>query len=183
MFRIFRRISSDLERRQAREFALALLDDLAADLRRVDPVEDPNRVLVSLEQLDNAEFRYDTRGINDRPYAWSRATLEQIKSPGALRQIRNRALVEKNRDYSYRIPDGNGYESAYFGFRDTDIFAQMKADAPPALAHDVVDVERMVAVLRDISIAMWPRIRSELPELRGMAAENVEMIAAEYSDG
>jgi len=227
-----------IERRQAREFALALADDLAADISMVGPVEDQIRVLIrqitelaaytrgkSMDQLDNAELFYYTRGINYRPYAWSRATLEQIKSSGALRQMSNRALVEKisaydslsrhldldytndrdktsaanlvvtqvvnrnyanweqAREYSSRIPDGTGYEAAYFGFRDTDIFAQMKADALPPIADDVADVERMVAVLLDISIEMWPRISTELPELQGMAAEIIATIEAEYSDG
>jgi hypothetical protein len=97
-----------IERRQAREFALALADDLAADLGMVGPVEDQIRVLIqqitelaeytrgkSLGQLENAELFNYTRSINYRPYAWSRATLEQIKSSGALRQMSNRALVEK----------------------------------------------------------------------------------------
>ncbi len=35
-----------IERRQAREFALALADDLAADLGMVGPVEDQIRVLI-----------------------------------------------------------------------------------------------------------------------------------------
>jgi len=227
-----------IERRQAREFALALADDLAADISMAGPVEDQVRVLIrqitelaaytrgkSPDRLDNAELYYYTRGINYRPYAWSRATLEQIKSSGALRQMSNRALVEKisaydalsqhldldyandqdkssaanlvvaqvvnrnyanweqAREYSSRIPDGDGYEAAYFGFRDTDIFAQMKADALPTLAHDAADVERMVAVLLDISIELWPRANLELPKLRGMAAEIIELIEAEYGDG
>ena len=74
----------------------------------VGPVEDQIRVLIrqitelaghtrgkSLDQLENAELFDYTRSINYRPYAWSRATLEQIKSSGALRQMSNRALVEK----------------------------------------------------------------------------------------
>lgn len=62
------------------------------------------------------------------------------------------------------------------GFRDTGNFAQMKADALPILAHDVADVERIVAVLLHISIEMWPRIRSQLPELHGRAAIIIAMI-------
>jgi len=227
-----------IERRQAREFALALADDLAADLRIAGPVEDQIRVLIrqitelaaytrgkSLDQLENAELFNSTRSINYRPYAWSRATLEQIKSSGALRQMSNRALVEKisaydalsqhldldyandldktsdanlvvtqvvnrnyanweqARDYSYQIPDGDGFQAAYFGFRNTDIFAQMQTDRLPVLARDVVEVERMVAFLLDISNEMWPRISIELPQLRGMAAEIIEMIETDYGDG
>ncbi len=175
--------------------------------------------------MENAELFYYTTSINYRPYAWSRATLEQIKSSGALRQMTSRALVEEisaydalsqhldldytndrdktsaanlvvtqvvnrnyanweqAREYSSRIPDGDGFEAAYFGFRNTDIFAQMKADRLPVLARDVADVERMVSVLLDISNEMWPRVRVELPQLRGMAAEIIEMIETEYGDG
>jgi hypothetical protein len=227
-----------IERRQAREFALALADDLAADLAMVAPVDDQIRVLIrqitelagytrgkSLDQLENAELFNYTRSINYRPYAWSRATLEQIKISGALRQMSNRALVEKisaydalsqhldldytndrdktsatnlvvtqvvnrnyanweqARDYSYQIPDGDGFEPAYFGFRNTDIFAKMKADTLPVIARDVADLERMVSVLLDIRNEMWPRVRTELPQLRGMAAEIIQMIETDYGDG
>jgi hypothetical protein len=96
---------------------------------------------------------------------------------------RNYPNWEQAQAYVSRIPDGDGYETAYFGFRDSDIFAQMKSDALPALAHDIADVERMVSVLLGISIEMMPRAKTELPNLRDMAAEIITMIEAEYRDG
>jgi hypothetical protein len=96
---------------------------------------------------------------------------------------RNYADWEQARDYSYQIPDGDGFEPAYFGFRNTDIFAKMKADTLPVIARDVADLERMVSVLLDIRNEMWPRVRTELPQLRGMAAEIIQMIETDYGDG
>jgi hypothetical protein len=90
--------------------------------------------------------------------------------------------LRSTRDYHSRIADGDGYEAAHFGFRNTDIFAQMKADRLPVLARDVVELERMVAALIETSIEMSPRINAELPKLRGMAAEIIEMIETEYGD-
>lgn len=97
-----------IERRQAREFALALADDLAEDISMVGPVEDQIRILIRqitelagytrgrpLDQIDNAELYFYTWGMNYRPYQWSRATLDQMKSSGALRQISNKDLVER----------------------------------------------------------------------------------------
>ena len=96
---------------------------------------------------------------------------------------RNYANWQQARDYSSQIPDGDGFETAYFGFRNTDIYAQMQADRLPVLAHDVADVERMVSALLDISNEMDPRVRTELPQLRAMAAEIIEIIETEYGEG
>jgi hypothetical protein len=96
---------------------------------------------------------------------------------------RNYANWRQARDYSSQIPDGDGFEAAYFEFRNTDIYAQMKADRLPVLAHDVADVERMVSALLDVSNEMDPRVRTELPQLRAMAAEIIEIIETEYGEG
>ena len=52
-----------------------------------------------MEEVSNIDLYVLTRQTSYRPYAWNRASLEQLKSSGALRQIKNLQLVKAISEY------------------------------------------------------------------------------------
>lgn len=101
-----------IEREQIREFALDLTDAIGRDTEMLEPVEMQIRASIRqaeefadyvrgrrMEDFDNAEVFFLTSQIGYRPYAWNRAALEQLKSAGGLRKMRNKRLVELISDY------------------------------------------------------------------------------------
>jgi uncharacterized membrane protein YidH (DUF202 family) len=97
-----------LEQRQIREYAHALIKDLERDLAMVEIITIDINLLIekidtlatyvedrSLDEMRNIDLFYLMRVPFYRPYAWNRTALAQIKSSGALRQMKNRQLVEK----------------------------------------------------------------------------------------
>ncbi len=101
-----------LEQQQIAEYAQALISDLERDvamantiayeidllLRKIETLSEyvENR---SIEDMRNIDLFYLMRRPYYRPYKWSRTTLEQITSSGALRQMRNRELADKISSY------------------------------------------------------------------------------------
>jgi len=97
-----------IEQRQIADYAHALIKDLERDLVMIEVIKTEIDVLIkkidtlavyvediSYEELRNIDLFYLMRAPFYRPYAWNRTALEQIKSSGALRQMKNQQLAEK----------------------------------------------------------------------------------------
>jgi uncharacterized protein DUF6090 len=96
------------EQREIADYALALIRDVERDLIMVAPIQREIHLLHdkieglatymqgrSIGDISNVDLFYLMREPYYRPYAWNRTALEQIKSSGALRQMRDRLLAEK----------------------------------------------------------------------------------------
>ena len=95
-----------IEQRQIEEYAHSLIQDLERDvamaqtvrsdvdliLKKIDTLADYTRGK-SADEMRNIDLFYLMRRPFYRPYAWNRTALEQMKSSGALRQMRNRKLA------------------------------------------------------------------------------------------
>lgn len=97
-----------IEQRQIANYAHALIRDLEGDLamaaiikaeidvliRKIDALADyvENR---PIEEMRNIDLYYLMRAPFYRPYYWNKTALEQIKSSGALRQMKNQELAAK----------------------------------------------------------------------------------------
>ena len=97
-----------IEQRQIADYAHALIKDLERDLAMIEVIKSEIDVLInkidtlaaytesrSFEEFRNIDLYYFMRAPFYRPYAWNRTALEQIKSSGALRQMKNQELAEK----------------------------------------------------------------------------------------
>ena len=97
-----------IEQKQITEYARALIKDLERDLAMAKVIMAEIDLLVTkidqlasyiegtpLDQLNNIDLFYLMHKPFYRPYSWNRTAMEQIKSSGALRQMRNQQLVEK----------------------------------------------------------------------------------------
>lgn len=84
----------------------------------------------SVDQLRNIDLFYFMRIPYYRPYAWNRTALEQMKSAGALRQMKNRLLAEKISAYD-----------AFTRHLDEDFaYDRQIGSSSSALAHRVIDM-------------------------------------------
>jgi hypothetical protein len=96
-----------IEQRQITEYAHALIKDLERDLVMAEVIAAEIDLLInkidalaayvrdrSLEQMSNLDLFYLMHKPFYRPYSWNRTALDQIKSSGALRQMKNRDLAE-----------------------------------------------------------------------------------------
>jgi hypothetical protein len=101
-----------LEQNQIREYALNLSAAIERDMEMLLPVEMQIRASIrqaevladylrdrTIDQMDNAELFFLTTSTSYRPYGWNRAAVEQLKSAGGLRQMRNSLLAERISDY------------------------------------------------------------------------------------
>jgi hypothetical protein len=97
-----------IEQREIADYAHALIKDLQRDLDMAQIIGIEIDLLINkidtlaayiedrpFEELRNIDLFYLMRAPFYRPYAWNRTALEQIKSSGSLRQMRNRQLAEK----------------------------------------------------------------------------------------
>lgn len=97
-----------LEQRQIADYAHALIKDLERDLAMIKVIKSEIDLLINkidtlaayvenrpFEEFRNIDLYYFMRAPFYRPYAWNRTAMEQIKSSGALRQMRNQELAEK----------------------------------------------------------------------------------------
>jgi len=97
-----------IEQQQIADYAHALIKDLERDLAMIEIIKTEIDVLIekidtlaayvesgSIEEMRNIDLYYLMRAPFYRPYAWNRTALEQIKSSGALRQMKNQELAEK----------------------------------------------------------------------------------------
>ncbi len=112
-----------LEQQQIADYAHALIKDLERDLVMIEVIKTEIDVLIekidtlaayienrSIEDLRNIDLYYLMRAPFYRPYAWNRTALEQIKSSGALPQMKNQELAEKISAYE---PFTNHLEGDY----------------------------------------------------------------------
>ena len=101
-----------IEQKEIREYALNLSAAIASDMEMLSPVEMQIRASIrqaeelarylrgrTVEEMDNAELYFLTAINGYRPYAWNRAALEQLKTSGGLRRMRNDRLVQLISDY------------------------------------------------------------------------------------
>lgn len=101
-----------IEQKQIKEYALSLVGDLQSDMAMVVPVGIQIEHLIylseelgnymrgkSLADIYNIDLYIYTVSPSYRPFEWNRAALEQLKSSGALRQIKNRQLAKKISEY------------------------------------------------------------------------------------
>ena len=97
-----------IEQKQITEYAHALIKDLERDLAMAEIIMSEINLLIekidtlasyvedkSVDQISNIDLFYLMRNPFYRPYSWNRTALDQIKSSGALRQMKNQQLVEK----------------------------------------------------------------------------------------
>ena len=97
-----------IEQIQIKEYEQALVIDLERDIAMVEPItRQMQRTLdvidilgtytrgKSLVQINNLDLYYLVSFAGYRPYEWNRAAVEQLKSSGALRNIKNVNLVVK----------------------------------------------------------------------------------------
>jgi hypothetical protein len=99
-----------IEQQQIREYLINLAGDIELDFEMLEPIEkqlstglaradDLAVYMQSLAEIKNLDLSIYISMTAYRPYGWNRAALEQIKSSGALRQIRNQQLVKKISQY------------------------------------------------------------------------------------
>lgn len=97
-----------IEQLQIREYALNLASDIERDLVMIDLIEFQIRRLMKqaetfadyvrgreIEDFNNAEVFFLTAFNDYRPFTWNRAAMEQLKTSGGLRQMRNQHLVSR----------------------------------------------------------------------------------------
>jgi hypothetical protein len=97
-----------IEQQQIADYAHSLIKDLERDLIMAAVIKKEIDVLIEkidtlaeyietrpIEEFKNIDLFYLMRAPFYRPYAWNRTALEQIKSSGALRQMKNQELAEK----------------------------------------------------------------------------------------
>jgi hypothetical protein len=97
-----------IEQKQISEYAHALIKDLERDLVMTAVIQREIDVLINkidalaeyvetrpIEEFKNIDLFYLMQAPFYRPYAWNRTALTQIKSSGALRQMKNQQLAEK----------------------------------------------------------------------------------------
>jgi hypothetical protein len=97
-----------IEQKQIADYAHSLIKDLERDLAMAAIIKKEIDVLI--KKIDTLAEYIETRPIHEfknidlfylmqapfyRPYSWNRTALEQIKSSGALRQMKNQSLAEK----------------------------------------------------------------------------------------
>lgn len=97
-----------IEQRQIADYAHSMIQDLERDLTMAAIIEQEINVLIqkietlaeyvserTVDEISNIDLYYLMRAPFYRPYSWNRTALEQIKSSGAMRQMRNQQLAEK----------------------------------------------------------------------------------------
>ncbi len=222
-----------VEQKQIREYALSLIGDLQRDEEKLGPVSGQIQHLVdrskalaaymqgkTLEEISNIDLFIYTKSPSYRPFEWNRAALEQLKSSGALRQIKDQRLVRKiseydaltrhlDQDYTndennireavsvilevvdVNYPDSMRLPEAFNtvidgpdlppGFLESERYQDLKAADLSLLTDDLNAVKHAVNHFIEIGIALEARTEHEIPRLRNISAEIIELINAEYS--
>lgn len=101
-----------VEQKQIKEYVLSLVGDLRSDMEMLEPVGKQISVLIdksnrmakyvqgkTLGEISNIDLFLFVRSSSYRPFEWNRAALDQLKSSGALRQIKNQRLVKMISEY------------------------------------------------------------------------------------
>ena len=132
-----------IEQRQIAEYAHALIKDLERDLIMAEVIAAEIDVLINkidalaayvidrpVEKMSNLDLFYLMHKPFYRPYSWNRTALDQIKSSGALREVKNQRLAEMISEYEARTHHLDG---------DFD-FDRTVGTSALALAGQVVDL-------------------------------------------
>jgi hypothetical protein len=101
-----------IEQREITAYAHALIKDLERDLAMAEVIKAEINLLIEkidalalyvtdrpAEEMINLDLFYLMHKPFYRPFSWNRTALEQIKSSGALRQMRNQQLAEAISEY------------------------------------------------------------------------------------
>ena len=115
-----------IEQRQITEYAHALIKDLERDLIMAEVIAAEIDLLINkietltayvidrpVEQMSNLDLFYLMHKPFYRPYSWNRTALDQIKSSGALRQMKNQHLAEMISEYealTYHLDDDFNFD-------------------------------------------------------------------------
>ncbi|MFO1395033.1 MAG: hypothetical protein U1F09_14840 [Steroidobacteraceae bacterium] len=130
--------------------------------------------------LARAILRYDalTRHL-DQDYQGDTAAIMDARP--VVNRIRDMNYPEIGRILGYfaSVPD-EGYEQAFFAFRETPIFHGMEARHLPLLSTDPTDLGAMVNSALEIRDAIRPRVEVEFPRLRVLSEQISERIRTEY---
>jgi len=221
-----------IEKNQIQEYVLSLVGDLQGDLQMLGPVAgqiqdliDRSRALAeymqgrTLDEISNLDLFIYTTSPSYRPFEWNRAALEQLKSSGALRQIKDQQLVRKISEYDaltkhldldYANDENNIREAVSVmlevvdmnypddmqlpevmdeitdspqlpnGFRESARYLELKSADLPLLTNDLGVIKHAVNHFIDVGDALEARTEIEIPRLRKIASEIIELINAEY---
>jgi hypothetical protein len=132
-----------IEQRQITEYAHALIKDLERDLAMAEIIKTEINLLIekidtlasyvenkSLDQMSNIDLFYLMHKPFYRPFSWNRSAMDQIKNSGALRQMKNKQLMQKI----------SAYESLTHHLDDDFDFDRTIGTNSLALASRVVDM-------------------------------------------
>jgi len=192
-----------IEQKEIREYALNLSAAIDRDLEMLLPVEMQIRASIrqaeelakylrgrSVEEMDNAELFFLTTHFGYRPYAWNRAALEQLKTSGGLRQMRNERLVQVISDYDALTQhlDQDYREDEESARAIWSLVSQLiDRNLDPEGLEDVVewddgfsstDIERRLTQFRELEVfkslagKKWPLLSENLAEFRYLANIN-----------
>ena len=192
-----------IEQKEIREYALNLSAAIDRDMVMLLPVEMQIRASIrqaeeladylrgrSVDQMDNAELFFLTTHFGYRPYSWNRAALEQLKTSGGLRQMRNERLVQRISDYdalTYHLDQDyrEDEESARAIWSLVSQLIDLNYD-PDGLEDVVVwnedftstDIERRLTQFRELDVFKnllsmeWPVLSQDLAKFRYLANIN-----------
>jgi len=100
------------EQAQLKTYVSSLIEDLENDISMVEVVIFQNEEIISridslsayvkhkgIDEMSNLDLLCFTLNKPHRPYKWNRATLEELKSSGSLRIIKNDSLIKRIAKY------------------------------------------------------------------------------------
>jgi len=192
-----------IEQRRVRELAHVLVTDLESDiadlerilrqmevtLKSVETMSDYTRGK-SLDQIDNLDLWFLVDHMGHRPYEWHRATMQVLKSTGALQNIRNAELVTlltRYEAFSHHLD--SDYQGDYERIRATKMLAAELVDSnypdseeatsvtmkmvrdpyefPPKELHEVYKGHELQLLTSDMNkIKMLTNVTSQVGQIR-----------------
>jgi hypothetical protein len=198
-----------VEQKEIREYALNLAAAIATDMEMLLPVEMQIRASIrqaeelanylrgrTIEEMDNAELYFLNTITNYRSYAWNRAALEQLKTSGGLRRMRNDGLVQLISDYDALTQHlDQDYREDEESARALWALSNQLIDLnyPPEGLEDVLewedgftsaDIERRLTrfretdAFRSLAGMGWPLLSNDLASFRRLANLN-----RDFADG
>ncbi len=186
------------EQRQIAEYARALIDDLEADIKTVEPVIVQTTKVTELagglasymrgrniEEIDNLDLYYLTGYTSYRPYTWNRAALTQLINSGASRQMKNGELVRQisNYDGATRHRDEDYSQDYELGKNAKELASDIYGDIDlQLLTDDIRKVRAMVNNLINLASLVDTRHEQELPRLKDSARQLIELLKSEYPE-
>ncbi|MDA1259653.1 MAG: hypothetical protein O3A20_03435 [Planctomycetota bacterium] len=186
-----------IEQNRLSGFAHSLIQDLEQDLvmlvpivREMTRIHDKVQGLAiymqdrPIEEVRNLDLLYLMSDPLYRPYSWNRVTIEQMKSAGVLRQLRNRELADKIAAYeafSRHLDEDFAYDRSVGG-RAFEL-ANHVVDMNYPHINEVISLEDLSAVSTPYSFPDSPWHRAlghiELPLLT-RNVEEVRVVVNSY---